>query len=219
MPLNKKGKKIKKAMEKQYGKKKGEKVFYAMENSGKLKKVKKLRGGGGYQGGRADTPAGAAPEGGVDRSAVGAGSQYAQNRARAAIDAQRKKTISQLTMPSETIKGRALQAGLMLAGVPFAGTITKAMIDKPYYQRGRKPIQQTKTVKDSKPTISLPPGEGGVQTPIIAGPVKVNEPVLSLEQRRLATVSPTGRFGYTVGLKKGGMLRQGKPKLAKKGWK
>jgi hypothetical protein len=39
MPLNKKGKKIKKAMTKQYGKKKGEKVFYAMENSGKLKKL------------------------------------------------------------------------------------------------------------------------------------------------------------------------------------
>ena len=41
MPLNKKGKKIKKAMIKQYGKKKGQSVFYAMENSGKLKGVKK----------------------------------------------------------------------------------------------------------------------------------------------------------------------------------
>ena len=41
MPLNKKGKKIKKAMVKQYGKKKGQSVFYAMENSGKLKDDKK----------------------------------------------------------------------------------------------------------------------------------------------------------------------------------
>ena len=41
MPLNKKGKKIKKAMVKQYGKKKGNAVFYAMENSGKIKDVKK----------------------------------------------------------------------------------------------------------------------------------------------------------------------------------
>jgi len=40
MPLNKKGKKIKKSMVKQYGKK-NEAVFYAMENSGKLKGVKK----------------------------------------------------------------------------------------------------------------------------------------------------------------------------------
>ena len=43
MPLNKKGKKIKKAMVKQYGKKKGQSVFYAMENFGKLKGVKKKK--------------------------------------------------------------------------------------------------------------------------------------------------------------------------------
>ena len=41
MPLNKKGKKIKTSMTKRYGKKKGEVIFYAMENSGKLKGVKK----------------------------------------------------------------------------------------------------------------------------------------------------------------------------------
>lgn len=43
MPLTKKGKKIKKAMEKEYGKKKGEKVFYATENKGKIKGVKKRK--------------------------------------------------------------------------------------------------------------------------------------------------------------------------------
>ena len=41
MPLNTKGKKIKTSMTKKYGKKKGEAIFYAMENSGKLKGVKK----------------------------------------------------------------------------------------------------------------------------------------------------------------------------------
>ena len=41
MPLNKKGKKIKKSMVKQYGKKKGQAIFYAMENSGKFQNVKK----------------------------------------------------------------------------------------------------------------------------------------------------------------------------------
>ena len=41
MPLNKKGKKIKSSMTKRYGKKKGEAIFYAMENSGKIKGVKK----------------------------------------------------------------------------------------------------------------------------------------------------------------------------------
>lgn len=43
MPLNKKGKTIKKAMEKEYGKKKGEKVFYASEKKGKIKGVKKKK--------------------------------------------------------------------------------------------------------------------------------------------------------------------------------
>jgi len=40
MPLNKKGKKVLTIMKKQYGAKKGKSVFYAMENSGKLKRVK-----------------------------------------------------------------------------------------------------------------------------------------------------------------------------------
>lgn len=43
MPLTKKGKKIKKNMQKTYGKKKGEKVFYATENKGKIKGVTKKK--------------------------------------------------------------------------------------------------------------------------------------------------------------------------------
>lgn len=39
MPLTAKGKKIKKAMEKQYGKKKGKQVFYASEAKGSIKGV------------------------------------------------------------------------------------------------------------------------------------------------------------------------------------
>lgn len=41
MPLTKKGQKIKKAMQKEYGKEKGERVFYATENKGKIKGVTK----------------------------------------------------------------------------------------------------------------------------------------------------------------------------------
>jgi len=37
MPLTAKGKKIKKAMEKEYGKGKGEEVFYASQNKGNIK--------------------------------------------------------------------------------------------------------------------------------------------------------------------------------------
>tara|TARA_R100001443_G_C3281817_1_gene160590 strand:- start:440 stop:571 length:132 start_codon:yes stop_codon:yes gene_type:complete len=43
MPLTKKGAKIKKAMAKQYGKKKGATVFYASINKGKIKGAKKSR--------------------------------------------------------------------------------------------------------------------------------------------------------------------------------
>ncbi len=41
MPLNTKGKKIKAAMQKQYGKEQGERVFYASENKGTIKGVAK----------------------------------------------------------------------------------------------------------------------------------------------------------------------------------
>jgi len=43
VPLTPKGKKIKSAMQKQYGKDKGERVFYASENKGSLKGVAKKR--------------------------------------------------------------------------------------------------------------------------------------------------------------------------------
>jgi len=43
MPLTAKGRKIKKAMEKQYGKKKGEDIFYAAENKGTIKNVAKKK--------------------------------------------------------------------------------------------------------------------------------------------------------------------------------
>ncbi len=41
MPLNSKGKEIKGKMMKEYGSKKGARVFYASENSGKIKGVTK----------------------------------------------------------------------------------------------------------------------------------------------------------------------------------
>jgi hypothetical protein len=43
MPLTQKGKKIMKSMKKQYGKKKGETVFYASKNKGVIKGVDKTK--------------------------------------------------------------------------------------------------------------------------------------------------------------------------------
>lgn len=43
MPLTKKGRKIKRAMKKTYGKKKGERVFYAAQNKGTITGTHKKR--------------------------------------------------------------------------------------------------------------------------------------------------------------------------------
>ena len=43
MPLNAKGKKIMKSMRKQYGKKRGETIFYASKNKGTIKGVEKRK--------------------------------------------------------------------------------------------------------------------------------------------------------------------------------
>lgn len=50
MPLTKKGQKIRKAMRKQYGKKKGDQVFYASANAGHLSGVRKGKGKKGKKG-------------------------------------------------------------------------------------------------------------------------------------------------------------------------
>ena len=43
MPLNEKGKKIMRSMRKQYGKKRGETIFYASKNKGTIKGVAKRK--------------------------------------------------------------------------------------------------------------------------------------------------------------------------------
>lgn len=45
MPLTKKGQKIKRAMKKEYGEKKGEQVFYASAKKGTIKGVEKKKSG------------------------------------------------------------------------------------------------------------------------------------------------------------------------------
>ena len=59
MPLTKKGMKIRRAMEKYYGKKKGKAVFYASENKGSLGEgvvKEKKRGSSGTDVSRRGTP-------------------------------------------------------------------------------------------------------------------------------------------------------------------
>ena len=258
MPLNKKGRKIKRAMTKQYGKKKGEKVFYAMENSGKLKKVKKLRGGGGYQGGRKDTPAGAAPAGPVDRSRTTAAQDANQrNVVRQAKARQFQQSLKSTRKPPaifEAIKGPTPFASVNLLKNVVLDPITRysrkqtakgenifgKAVDKPitrdYYRTTGKTLDVMSeegkqymtdagklgdstppglpSSSDSGPSYLCPDGSNPPCAPTsapAAAPAQASLPKVS--------VSPTGSFGYRVGFRKGGILRQGKPKLAKKGWK
>ena len=62
---------------------------------------------------------------------------------------------------------------------------------------------------------------GGPKKPILPIPqaASVNEPLDSVDSAYKKPTVVDGVFNYSVGFKKGGMLRQGKPKLAKKGWK
>ena len=124
MPLNEKGKKIMASMKKQYGKKKGEEIFYAMENSGKLKKVTKARTG---------YAAKAQYDKGRDPSQQFATSKPKGERisptGKQDLTKQRSQTIKAIS-PSTTMGGQALKYGLMFSGVPFAGKITSGILDR-----------------------------------------------------------------------------------------
>src|SRR5210317_2079493 len=97
MPLTAKGKKLKKKFKEQYGKKKGEKVFYAMENSGKLKKVIKAVSGrdvGMGMGGKTGSGKSGPKNGGRDPSAQfkGLPKNYKTSQAnKTALETQRKQ--------------------------------------------------------------------------------------------------------------------------------
>jgi len=246
MPLNKKGKKIKKAMVKQYGKKKGKKVFYAMESSGKLKKVVKARGG---------MDASQSDFGGGSKSSGGGGGRDTdyQQRGMSKADYAKSTQSQNFGGRSETgpaVKDVPFKAPLNFAQstalglvVPFSGTAINFAAKQNYkgrqkfakkqglyrdvYKTTGKVLQpNAPTGKDylkeagfgKRPEMQLD-GDG---PPPILPPVsevaQVNEPLTLLSSYTRPTVT-NGRFNYGVSFKKGGLLRQGKPKLTKKGWK
>ena len=133
--------------------------------------------------------------------------------ARQALTNQKNRARARIS-PSTTATGNVLK-GIGVLGFGIPTQITGRMIDKSPMAFGVP--KSTRAKKDMSPVDRG--GDGSQITKPVAGPISINEPIIPLAQRRSATVSPTGRFGYTVGLKRGGMLRQGKPKLAKKGWK
>jgi len=224
MPLNKKGKKIKRAMQKQYGKKKGEKVFYAMENSGKLRKVTKARGGMDASqpdfGGGTPGPGDTGGEGGYTPQST---SQFGQEGSSPSSTGGPNK-VEARKGPIEINMPQSLRYLFPTTSAAIYGfnKLNKSLYNQRNLREQRKKDVlggEMLTTRRSKPLISS--GDGGdgqiIKKPTIPGPVAINQPILPLSQRRTASVSPTGRFNYA--LKKGGMLIKGKPKLTKKGWK
>ena len=246
MPLNKKGKKIKKAMTKQYGKKKGEKVFYAMENSGKLRKVTKARGG---------MDASKSDFGGGSKSSGGGGGRDRDYQQRGMSKADYAKSTQSQNFGGRSKIGPAVEdvpykAPLNFAQstalgllVPFSGTAINFAAKQNY--KGRQKFAKKeglyrdaykttgKVLQPNSPTgkeylkdagfgkrPEIQPDRDG--PPPILPPVsevaQVNEPLTPLSSYTRPTVT-NGRFNYSVGFKKGGLLRQGKPRLTKKGWK
>ena len=81
------------------------------------------------------------PGGGVDRSAVGAGSQFARNRAKQNLDKMREQLKYAIT-PSTNPKNRIL-SGLLSAFVPFGGFLFNRAIDSTAMGYGTKPKTTT----------------------------------------------------------------------------
>ena len=174
MPLTSKGKKIMKAMKKEYGKKKGEQVFYASRNKGKIKGVEKLRVGG--VGGRAK-------EGPVERPGGGGGrdpsKQYQQQTQispsqRQTLTQQRKTAIGKIS-PSTTPKGKLIATGIGLGiGIPFiGGKIGSRVVD---YTMGFTPYAASKS-KTKQKTKTFVGGEGDNNKIIKPLIVEANKPI------------------------------------------
>ena len=220
MPLTAKGKKLKKKFKEQYGKKKGEKVFYAMESSGKLKKVIKAvsgRDAGMGMSGKSGNFGGDSKGKGRDPSAQFKDKTTLSQKSRQALTEQRERARGRIS-PSTTPVGKAIAGTIgAITGMPYLGyQLGKRMVDRSPMAFGVP--KSTRAKKDTTPRDRDRDGSPPIQ-PVIAGPIPINQPMNQLIPipRIRPTVSPTGVFNY--GFKKGGLLRQGKPKLAKKGWK
>ena len=128
MPLTAKGKKLKKKFREQYGNKKGDSIFYAMENSGKLKKVIKAKGG--QDASRGDFGGGSKSGGGNGRDPT------KQFTGKVNLSPEQRKTLTKQNIkarnrisPSQSLLGKAVTIGSALAfGVPTV--FSKGLIDR-----------------------------------------------------------------------------------------
>ncbi len=195
MPLTAKGKKLKSKFREQYGKKKGDSVFYAMENSGKLKKVVKARVG-----------AAADQYGGSKSSSGGNGrdpsKQYETTKPKGerisptgkeSLQQQRTQALAAIK-PSSTPQNKTIAIGLSLAApFPGAGYAYKKAIDSTAMGFGRK-----KSTQPPKGGGGGREGEQKIIKPLVT-PIQATKPIDT------NLVSPKDNFFDFVSYKVGGL--------------
>jgi hypothetical protein len=206
MPLTAKGKKLKKKFKEQYGKKKGEKVFYAMENSGKLKKVIKAvsgRDAGMGMGGKTGSGKSGSTNGGRDPSKQYTTKTNLSQKSRDALAAQKARARSRVS-PSTTLGGKLATYGAALAfGVPTS--LTSRAIDYSPLAFG-VPGGKKSTKDDKSPKDRDGPQQKVIQ-PVVT-PVQATKPVDT------SLISPKDNFFNFVAYKTGGLsggVRYGPP--------
>ena len=192
--------------------------IYSVEKASKGKsiKVKSYRGGGMDAGNKANQAQSAAMgKAGVDNQVASAtnysGLGNRSNSTKDALTAQNKGARAAIS-PSTTTGNRIASAAMNFV-LPGSGYLYNKSIDS-------KAMGYNK----SKSKVTVPPvntggGNNNSSSTVLPGPIPIIQPMNGIIPipRIRPTVSPTGVFNYSF--RKGGMLRQGKPKLAKKGWK
>ena len=190
MPLTAKGKKLKKKFREQYGNKKGDSIFYAMENSGKLKKVIKARGG---------KDASQADFGGGSKSGGNGRDPSKQYTTKTNLSPQQRETLQKQQKiargrisPSTTALGKTITYGSALAfGVPTG--LTKRAIDYSPLAFG---VPGPTTTKD-KNRRDREEGQGVIQQRVT--PIEATKPIDK------SLISPKDNFFNFVAYKVGGL--------------
>ena len=190
MPLTAKGKKLKKKFREQYGDKKGDSIFYAMENSGKLKKVIKARGG--KDASQADFGGGSKSGGnGKDPTKQFTGKSLTPEQ-RKTLQKQQKIARGRIS-PSTTALGKTITYGTALAfGVPTG--LTKRAIDYSPLAFGVPGLTKSKTKNRTNKD-----GDGGQRVQKTITPIEATKPVDK------SLISPKDNFFNFVAYKVGGL--------------
>ena len=201
MPLTAKGKKLKKKFREQYGDKKGDSIFYAMENSGKLKKVIKARGG--KDASQADFGGTSNTDGDDKREQYGAKGQYT-GKGNKGVEGNGTKKVTVRTGPNY-FDPRPLG---LLTPVSYQVGVTAINL-------GKKKAYDTKNLREQKKVDvlggeMLTTGPTGVKGPDRTGnrsvkPVQPIQPIATTKKIDKSLISPKDNFFNFVSYKVGGL--------------